>query len=78
MDAEANAQAQAQTEAEKSADDGDKKMSPYPIFVALGIALTDVGVFARLGSRISPVLLVAGLLILGWSIRGMLRDSGYI
>lgn len=47
--------------------------SPWPLFVALGFALTEVGVFIGL----FPVA-VAGILLLGGSVTGILRESGYV
>ncbi|PSP33118.1 cox cluster protein [Halobacteriales archaeon QH_10_67_22] len=47
--------------------------SPWPLFVALGFALSEVGVF--LG--VLPVA-VAGILLLGASVTGILRESGYV
>lgn len=47
--------------------------SPWPLFVALGLAIAEVGVF--LG--IFPVA-VGGVLLLGGSTTGILRESGYV
>lgn len=47
--------------------------SPWPVFVALGFATAEVGVF--LG--IFPVA-VAGVVLLGASVTGILRESGYV
>ena len=47
--------------------------SPWPLFVALGVALSEVGVV--LGLR--PVS-VAGLLLFVGSVTGILTESGYI
>lgn len=47
--------------------------SPWPLFVALGLALSEVGVV--LGLR--PVS-VAGLLLFSGSVAGILADSGYV
>jgi len=47
--------------------------SPWPLFVALGFALSEIGVF--LG--VVPVA-VAGVLLLGASVTGVLRESGYV
>ncbi|RDZ55746.1 hypothetical protein C5B91_19875 [Haloferax sp. Atlit-10N] len=47
--------------------------SPWPLFVALGLALSEVGVV--LGLR--PVS-VAGLLLFVGSVAGILTDAGYV
>lgn len=47
--------------------------SPWPVFVALGFALSEIGVFLGLFS-----VAVAGLLLLGASVTGILRESGYV
>ncbi|MDG5776272.1 cox cluster protein [Haloarculaceae archaeon H-GB2-1] len=47
--------------------------SPWPLFVALGLALSEVGIFMGL----FPVA-VGGLLLLGGSVSGILRESGYV
>lgn len=47
--------------------------SPWPLLVALGLALSEIGVFLGL----FPVA-VAGLLLLGGSVAGILRESGYV
>ncbi|MFB6182991.1 MAG: cox cluster protein [Haloarculaceae archaeon] len=47
--------------------------SPWPLFVAVGLALSEVGIF--LGSF--PVA-VGGLLLFGASVSGILRESGYV
>jgi hypothetical protein len=46
--------------------------SPWPLFVALGLALSEVGIFMGL----FPVA-VGGLLLFGGSVSGILRESGY-
>jgi len=46
--------------------------SPWPLFVALGFALSEVGVF--LG--VFPVA-VGGIVLLGASVAGILAESGY-
>ncbi|MFB6284459.1 MAG: hypothetical protein ABEK59_11115 [Halobacteria archaeon] len=53
------------------------KSSYYPFFIALGLALTDVGIFSRIGI-FSPVSLVVGVIIFVWSVRGILIETGYI
>lgn len=47
--------------------------SPWPVFVALGFALSEVGVFLGVFA-----VAVAGLLLLGASVTGVLRESGYV
>ena len=47
--------------------------SPWPLFVALGLAVLEVGVF--LG--VFPVA-VAGVVLFGGSVTGILRESGYV
>jgi hypothetical protein len=49
------------------------KTSPFPIFIALGLALSEVGVF--LG--IVP-LAVGGLLLFSGSVAGILSEAGYV
>lgn len=48
------------------------RASPWPVFVALGLALSEIGVFVG----IFPVA-VFGLLLFGGSIAGILTESGY-
>jgi hypothetical protein len=47
--------------------------SPWPLFVALGFALSEVGIF--LG--VFPVA-VGGVLLFGGSVAGILTESGYV
>ena len=47
--------------------------SPWPLFVALGFALSEIGVFIGL----FPVA-VFGLILFGGSIAGILTESGYV
>lgn len=49
-----------------------RKTSPWPLFVALGVALSELGVFVGL----YPVA-VGGLLLLAGSVAGILRESNY-
>lgn len=49
------------------------RASPWPLFVAFGLALSEVGVFLGL----FPVA-VAGVGLLGGSVAGILRESGYV
>ena len=46
--------------------------SPWPVFVALGLALSEVGVFVGL----FPIA-VFGLILFGGSVAGILTESGY-
>lgn len=47
--------------------------SPWPLFVALGFALSEVGVFMGVFA-----VAVGGILLLGASVTGILRESGYV
>jgi len=49
-----------------------KRASPWPLFVALGLALSEIGVFVG----VFPVA-VFGLLLFGGSVAGILTESGY-
>lgn len=49
-----------------------RRASPWPVFVALGLVLSEVGVFLGLFS-----VAVFGLLLFGGSIAGILTESGY-
>lgn len=49
-----------------------RRASPWPLFVALGFALSELGVFVGL----YPVA-VGGILLLGASVAGILRESRY-
>ncbi|GGM73011.1 hypothetical protein J2752_002448 [Halarchaeum rubridurum] len=51
------------------------RASPWPVFVALGLVLTEFGVF--LGNYLLPVG-VGGVLLLETSVVGILRESGYV
>lgn len=57
---------------EPGLSDQYRRASPWPMFVALGLALSEVGVFIGL----FPVA-VFGLLLFGGSIAGILTESGY-
>lgn len=48
------------------------RASPWPVFVALGLAISEVGVFLNLF-----IVAVFGLLLFGGSIAGILTESGY-
>lgn len=50
-----------------------RKASAWPLFVALGLAIAEVGVFLDL-----VALAVGGLLLLVGSLAGILRESGYL
>jgi len=54
-------------------DEGYRRSSPWPIFVAFGLAISEVGVFVPL----FPVA-VGGLLLFSGSLAGILRESGYV
>ncbi len=47
--------------------------SPWPVFVALGLVLSEIGVFIGL----FPIA-VFGLILFGGSIAGILTESGYV
>ena len=49
-----------------------RRASPWPLFVALGLALSEIGVFVG----VFPVA-VFGLLLFGGSIAGILTESDY-
>lgn len=50
-----------------------RKASPWPLFVALGLAVSEVGVVLGL----APVA-VGGLLLFGGSVAGILQEAGYV
>lgn len=52
--------------------DTSVRASPWPLFVAVGLAVAEVGVFVG----IFPVA-VFGLLVFGGSVAGILTESGY-
>lgn len=54
--------------------DGPRLSSPWPVFVALGIALSELGVL--LGGPMIPVA-VGGIALLEGSLVGILREAGY-
>ncbi len=54
-------------------DEGYRRSSPWPIFVAFGLAISEVGVFVPL----FPVA-VGGLLLFSGSLAGILREAGYV
>jgi hypothetical protein len=47
--------------------------SPWPVFVALGLAISEVGIVVGIFS-----VAVAGLLLFGGSVAGILKESGYV
>lgn len=53
--------------------EGYSRSSPWPIFVAFGLAISEVGVFVPL----FPIA-VGGLLLFAGSIAGILRESGTV
>lgn len=57
---------------ETGLSDQYSRASPWPLFVALGLALSEVGVFVG----VFPVA-VFGLLLFGGSVAGILTESGY-
>ena len=57
---------------ESGLSDQYQRASPWPLFVALGLAVSEVGVFVGL----FPVA-VFGLLLLGGSVAGIVTESGY-
>lgn len=52
--------------------EGYRRASPWPLFVAVGLAVAETGVF--LG--VVPVA-VGGILLLGGSCAGIIREAGY-
>lgn len=59
-------------EVEPGLSDRYRFASPWPMFVALGFVLSEVGIFLGL-----PAIAVGGLLLLGASVAGILRESAY-
>jgi hypothetical protein len=51
-----------------------KKMSPWPLFVAIGLAVAEVGIVME---GLYPVA-VAGLLLFVGSIAGIVHEAGYV
>ena len=70
---------EAEVEAEEKAPESESKSmsSPYPLMIAAGLALTDIGIFSRFGSY-SIFALLIGVPLLIWSVRGILIETGYI
>lgn len=54
-------------------DEGYRRSSPWPVFVAFGFAISEVGVFVPL----FPVA-VGGLLLFTGSVAGILAESEYV
>lgn len=54
-------------------NEGYRKSSPWPIFVAFGLAISEVGVFVPL----FPVA-VGGLLLFAGSVAGILHEAGTV
>jgi hypothetical membrane protein len=51
-----------------------RKASPWPLFVALGLAVAEVGIFME---GLYPVA-VAGLLLFVGSVAGIVHEAGYV
>lgn len=64
-------------EADASVDPGlsdqYRRASPWPLFVALGLAVSEVGVLFGL----APIA-VGGLLLFGGSVAGIIQEAGYV
>jgi hypothetical protein len=60
-------------EEEPGLSDQYRMASPWPMFVAFGLAISEVGVFIG----IFPVA-VGGLLLFGGSVSGILAEAGYV
>lgn len=58
---------------ETSVDEGVRKVSAWPVFVATGLALSEVGVVLGIG----PIA-VGGLLLFGGSVVGIVQEAGYV
>ncbi|MFB6143483.1 MAG: cox cluster protein [Halorientalis sp.] len=54
-------------------DTGYRRGSPWPVFVALGLALSEVGIFVGVFA-----LAVGGLLLFAGSVAGILTESGHV
>ncbi|MFB6179372.1 MAG: hypothetical protein ABEI77_06580 [Halorientalis sp.] len=57
---------------EPGLSDQYRMASPWPLFVALGLTLSEVGIFIGIFA-----IAVGGLLLLGGSVAGILKESGY-
>lgn len=58
---------------EAGVDDEYRLSSPWPLFVAVGLAASEVGVVIG----IIP-LAVGGLLVFVWSVAGVVQEAGYV
>ncbi|WP_136716322.1 DUF7541 family protein [Halorientalis salina] len=58
---------------EPGLSDQYRMASPWPLFVALGVALSEVGIIIGIFA-----IAVGGLLLLGGSVAGILKESGYV
>lgn len=59
-------------EEQSGVSDRHRKASPWPLFIAVGLGLAEVGVFLDLVS-----IAVGGLLLLVGSLGGIMSESGY-
>ena len=57
---------------EPGLSDQYRMASPWPLFVALGVTLSEVGIIIGIFA-----IAVGGLLLLGGSVAGILKESGY-
>jgi hypothetical protein len=71
-DAEANADADVDVDVEPGLSDQYRMASPWPLFVALGIPIAEIGILFDL----LPVA-VGGLLLFGGSAAGLATEAGY-
>jgi hypothetical protein len=60
-------------EEEPGLSDQYRKASPWPMFVALGFVLSEVGIIIGIFS-----IAVGGLLLFGGSVAGILKESAYV
>lgn len=58
---------------EPGLSDQYRMASPWPLFVALGVTLSEVGIIIGIFA-----IAVGGLLLLGGSVAGILKESGYV
>lgn len=58
---------------EPGVSDQYRMASPWPVFVALGLALSEVGIFIGIFA-----VAVGGLLLFAGSVAGILKESGYV
>jgi hypothetical protein len=71
-DAEANADADVDVDVEPGLSDQYRMASPWPLFVALGVPIAEIGILFDL----LPVA-VGGLLLFGGSAAGLATEAGY-